>query len=319
MRKALVVGINNYPSSSLNCCHNDAKKISELLEYHEDQTKNFDINLQLDVNADDLEELITECFTGTGDIALFYFSGHGYNDGELAYLVASNNKRINFDLILSKINSEKCMFKDKIIILDTCFSGMFGNISALNDRCAHIKEGVTILTSSHSGQLSVEFDKHGLFTFLLIEALSGGAADLTGDITPGGIYAFIDKALGAWEQRPIFKTNITRFITLRKVKPQVELGVIRKLCNYFESADSLYQLNPSYEPTNHKDYKHSIKEPYAIDFNTKIFSELQELESIGLVIPHETKHMYYAAMESKQCKLTAVGKSYWYLINNKKI
>ena len=55
---------------------------------------------------------------------------------------------------------------------------------------------------------------HGLFTSLLLEALKGGAADITGHITPGGIYAYIDKALGPWEQRPVFKTKCNSLYTL---------------------------------------------------------------------------------------------------------
>ena len=57
----------------------------------------------------------------------------------------------------------------------------------------------------------------GVFTRLVVAALQGGAADLRGHITPGSIYAYVDQALGAWDQRPIFKTNVTRFTSLRKV------------------------------------------------------------------------------------------------------
>lgn len=37
-----------------------------------------------------------------------------------------------------------------------------------------------------------------------------------GDVTPGSIYAYIDRSLGGWEQRPVFKANIKRFVSLRK-------------------------------------------------------------------------------------------------------
>ena len=51
----------------------------------------------------------------------------------------------------------------------------------------------------------------GIFTNLVLAALEGGAADLRGHVTPGSIYAYVDQALGAWDQRPIFKTNVTQF------------------------------------------------------------------------------------------------------------
>lgn len=58
-----------------------------------------------------------------------------------------------------------------------------------------------------------EINGHGVFTDLLLQALQGGAANITGQITPGSVYAYIDQALGEWKQKPIFKTNIKRFIS----------------------------------------------------------------------------------------------------------
>lgn len=62
-----------------------------------------------------------------------------------------------------------------------------------------------------------------------------------------------------------------------------------------------------------------MKEPYATVENTKTFSDLQKLEGIGLVIPVEEEHMYFAAMNSKSCELTAIGKQYWRLVKEKRI
>ena len=154
-----------------------------------------------------------------------------------------------------------------------------------------------------------------MFTSLLLEALAGGAGDVTGHISLGGIYAYIDKALGPWEQRPIFKTNITRFTSLRDVIPQVEISIIRKLCTYFESENSVLSLDPSFEPTNTPDDNHELLEPYAKKENTAIFAELQKLEGVGLVVPTDEEHMYFAAMKSKGCELTSLGKQYWQLVN----
>lgn len=98
--------------------------------------------------------------------------------------------------ILSIANQSEC--KERIIILDSCHSGFMGNISTNGQNTAIINEGVTILTASRADESSIEIGEHGFFTSLLIEALSGGAADITGHISIGGIYAFIDKAMGAW-------------------------------------------------------------------------------------------------------------------------
>lgn len=125
-----------------------------------------------------------------------------------------------------------------------------GSINTDGQNTAVINEGVTIMTASRNSQTSMEVNGHGVFTSLLIEALNGGAADITGHISIAGVYAFIDKALGPWEQRPVFKTNVTRFTSLREIQPQVDMTVLRRILKYFKSEDYQYKLNPSYEPTN---------------------------------------------------------------------
>jgi len=44
--------------------------------------------------------------------------------------------------------------------------------------------------------------------------------------------------------------------------------------------------------------------------HTRIFKELQKCNRHGLVIPVDGDHMYYAAINSKGCKLTALGAHY---------
>ena len=113
-----------------------------------------------------------------------------------------------------------------------------GSISTDNQNTAVIKEGVTILTSSRNTETSAETSGQGLFTALLIEALAGRAADVTGYVTPSGVYSYIDKALGPWEQRPVFKTNVTRFVSLRKVNPRISLESLRRLTKRFQGIPS---------------------------------------------------------------------------------
>ena len=138
---------------------------------------------------------------------------------------------------------------------------------------------------------------------------------MTGHISLGGIYAYIDKALGPWEQRPVFKTNVTRFTSLKDVVPQIDISIIRNICTYFEEENSVLPLDPSFEPTNTPEDYHELLEPYATEQNMKIFAELQKLEGVGLVVPVEEEHMYFAAMKSKGCELTSIGKQYWRLVN----
>lgn len=318
MRKALLVGIDNYVNSPLCGCCNDAEEVGRQLEKNGDGSPNFAIKKKLNVSTKgELRKLVEECFAGGEDVALFYYSGHGYVDTIGGYLVtpdySAGDYGVSFQDVLTIANNSKC--KDKIIILDCCYSGALGTIGALKQNTAFIGEGVTILTASYSTETAVEIDGHGLFTSLLLEALRGGAADVTGHISLGGIYAYIDKALGPWEQRPVFKTNITRFTSLRDVVPQVDIAIIRKICKYFRTEESVFALDPSFESTNTPTDNHELLIPYANEKNTKIFGELQKLESVGLVVPVDEEHMYFAAMKSKGCELTSIGKQYWRLVN----
>ncbi len=317
MRKALVVGINDYPQSPLSGCINDANDITSLLERNEDRTKNFYVKKVLDVQSkSDLKGLIIECFSGDAEIALLYFSGHGYIDSIGGYLVTpdycKNDYGVSMHEILAIVNDSKC--KNKIVILDCCHSGFMGGISTSGQNTATIAEGVTILTASKSDEVAMETGGRGVFTSLLIDAINGGAADVTGHITPSGIYAYIDKSLGPWEQRPVFKTNVTRFLPIRNAKEQVNIEILRKLTQYFVDPNDEMKLNPSFEPTNTIDVEHKVIEPYSDPHNVAIFSELQKLEGVGLVVPCGEEHMYYAAMNSKACRLTSAGRHYWRLV-----
>ncbi len=154
---------------------------------------------------------------------------------------------------------------------------------------------------------------------MLLDALRGGAADLRGHISPGSVYAYIDRALGSWAQRPVFKTNISRFTSLRVVQPQVSVEVLRKIVQYFPLPDHEYYLDPSYEDTNTVGYEHKVVEPYADTENVSRFKELQKLVSIGLIVPINEKHMYFAAMNSKSCRLTPLGRHYWRLVHDGRV
>ncbi len=267
-----------------------------------------------------LKTMIVELFSGNSDITLLYFSGHGYLNEIGGYLVTPDHERydegISMDEILVLANNSES--KDKIIILDCCHSGALGS-PTIGGGASQLHDGVSILTASRDDEPSLEINGHGVFTNLLLDALQGGASDLRGHISPGGVYAYIDQALGAWEQRPVFKTNVTRFTSLRTVTPQVPLDTLRKITEYFPTPQNEFKLDPSYEYTNAKDVKHVVVEPYAKPDNVAILKNLQKLQSVGLVVPVNSEYMYFAAMESKSCRLTSLGYHYWRLVKDKRI
>lgn len=315
MRKALIVGIGNIDGAPLKGAINDANAIKTVLETDGDGAPNFSVKLITDtadkITKSNLKGLLKELFDGDHETALLYFSGHGFLNELGGYIITSdavkNDEGISMDDILILANASK--IKNKIIILDCCHSGKFGSPTLIKDAGAIINKGVTILTACKDSEDAIEINGHGVFTALLLEALSGGASDLQGSITPGSIYAYIDKALGPWSQRPVFKTNVSEFISLRRTSPPIPTDTLRKITDYFKSPEESFALNPSFEFT----------EETADKNNVRIFKELQKYERVGLVVPVGEEHMYFAAMNSKSCKLTALGYHYWRLVKNKKI
>ena len=324
MRKALVIGLNDYPRCPLNGCVNDANAVANILARNGDDSPNFDV--QKITNTATRAELlkgVRALFDGKSDVELLYFSGHGTVAKDNSYIVSTdyNSEEENYGVKLDDILTiaNKSPSRHKVIILDSCYSGAMGTPEAFGNSCAQIGDGLTIFTSSLASETSKEIDGHGVFTALLLEALKGGAADIVGNITPGSVYAYIDKALGPWEQRPVFKTNVSSFLPLRTVEPAIPLPCLRTITSYFSNADTQLKLDPSFEYTNTPELPHELIQPYATIENVEIFKNLQKLESVGLVQPVDEEHMYYAAMHSKSCKLTPLGKHFWYLVSQNKI
>jgi hypothetical protein len=87
-----------------------------------------------------------------------------------------------------------------------------------------------------------------VFTGLFVDALGGAAANLVGAVTPGSVYAHIDQSLGSWQQRPVFKTNVKSFVSLRTVQAPIPLADLQRITEFFPAPGFEFQLDPSYEP-----------------------------------------------------------------------
>lgn len=315
MRKALIIGINYYEHvyvSSLYGCVDDAREVEAVLKRHDGGSVNFDCMLGTGtglsdcVNRGELKDSIEKLFKTESEIALFYFSGHGHIEAAGGYLLATDSSRgdegVSLSEILTFANSSPA--KNKIIILDSCHSGIAGE-SPSNEQLSSLSEGLTILTASTKDQYATEENGRGVFTTLLVDALNGSAANLTGDITLGSIYyAHIDQSLGAWEQRPVFKTNVKEFVSLRKVTPPIPLSDLRRMKELFPSPGFEFPLDPTHEPELEG---RDPGMPQPIPENTRTFAVLQKYNRLNLLVPVDAPHMWNAAMESKACKLTALG------------
>lgn len=326
MRKALIVGIDYYDHiPSLSGAVNDAYSVKGVLERNADGTLNFaqpklmtGTGPETTVARTELREAVEELFRDDADISLFYFSGHGYLDAAGGVLCASDCVDGHDGLSLADVMAfaNNSPAKNKVIILDSCHSGVAGG-SPISTQIAEINEGVTILTASTADQYAMETGGSGVFTSLLVDALNGAAANLVGDVTPGSVYAHIDQSLGNWAQRPVFKTNVTKFVSLRETEAPIELAQLQKLTVLFEAPETQLALDPGYEPERAGDDDDSVAPPDPA--KNADFAVLQALVKVNLVRPVGAPHMWHAAMESKSCELTVLGQHYWKLVKQELI
>ncbi|MBV8752653.1 MAG: caspase family protein [Hyphomicrobiales bacterium] len=310
-KRALIVGINHYDKyNSLSCCVPDAQAMMEVLKRNGDGSPNFDCRLMTSpgpepVTRRALREKWSELFHAfPGDI-LFYFSGHGLPTDVGGYLVTQDgvpsDEGVKMQDLVDLAN--KSSAASVLLILDCCFSGAAGNAPSVQgavENQAILREGVTILAAAGPQQLAIETAGHGVFTKLLLAAFRGGAADVRGRVSAASTYAYCEAALGAWDQRPLYKSHAARLEPVRLCEPTVPDSLLRELPKFFVTGDAGYQLHSTYEETS-KD---------ANPEHVKIFKKFKRFQIGGLVRPKERDDLYWAALKDEPVILTDLGRFY---------
>lgn len=323
MKNALVVGINNYHYiSELKSCVNDAHGVARSLQEEVsgsahfnkvDVVPDYDDPHSCQIEIDTLQPLVEEFFKQDNVLSLFYFSGHASN----GYLKCTDSKGIsspgiNLKELMGWVERSKA--RNIIIILDCCHAGEIAENIFANE-ITSLPKGVTILAASDSDQKATAGggDSFSVFTELMLDGLSGAAANSLGEITPATLYAVIDESLGMTGQRPVFKSNTVGFVEIKRVEPKVDLPKLKAGLRLFEHQEKAYKLHPSYEPERVVEDQSLLPPP--IKENTDKFAVLQKLTGMGLVKPSSPEeHMYFAAMNEGSCELTPLGKHYFRLM-----
>jgi hypothetical protein len=318
MRRGLVVGIDNYPFGALAGCVADANALTALLERHADGSKNFDVRKITDppqpVSRATLREAIVDLFNQPAEVALFYFSGHGSENNLGGYLVTPDARAYDEGVAMSDVITlaNRSVVSESIIIIDCCHSGHLGS-EPIGPRDANVRaelsEGVSILTATRSNEVAIESGGRGVFTTLLCSALDGGAADVLGDTKIAAVYSYIDESLGPWQQRPLFKSHVSSLLSLRRAQSSISLDRLRRVTNVFPTQNSEIQLDPSYERTDSS----------AVPKNVEIFDLLVAYRNVRLVEVTTHEHLYFAALESGNARLTPLGQHYWRLVREDRL
>jgi len=315
VRRALVIGIDDYPSCPLQGCVNDAERLTEVLSRHHDRRVNFHCETVIappsPITRPLLRQKISELFKENADVAFLHFSGHGTVNGLGGYLVTPDHCEYDVGIAMTEILAlaNQSPVADVFITLDCCHSGAFGVLPAVSNDKVVLADGVSVITATRSGQEALEEGGGGVFTSLLVEALEGGAAGLLGEVSAASIYAYIDNAMGAWDQRPLFKANVSQFVKLREATPRLMSSLVQKLTEYFPLPAEPLELSPEFEPE---------VEPHDTEKEDQ-FRNLQKFRDASLLEPIGAQSLYHAAVQSKACGLTILGRYYWRLVNEGKI
>lgn len=318
MKRALAVGIDFYDRyGPLFGCVNDVRALEPLLRCHDDGSPNFETAVLVAgqeggrVTRDELLSSVERLLGSPADQAVLYFAGHGVQvRGDVA-LVTSDATDGTPGLLFAEVMSliENSPVREIIVLLDCCFAGGAGRVPMVATGSL-IRAGLSVIAASRDTETSAETAQgRGQFSSYLEGALDGGAAEITGEVSVAGAYAYVSEAFGAWEQRPTFKSNIERVSALRRCTPLVQPTTLRNLAVWFPDPLDEFALDPSYEDT---------AEPRNAEHEA-IFKQLQQCSYAKLVEPVDEDYMYYAAMNSTGCRLTALGRRYHRLASNGRI
>jgi uncharacterized caspase-like protein len=309
MKRALLVGINNYDQApALSCCVDDAKGMAERLGRNEDGSLNYECHVltsdETRITEADLRGKVRELFgdCAGGDL-VFYFSGHGMMSDTGGYLVTQDGQLNDQGYPMSELLqvANRGNAGSVSLILDCCHSGGIGNDADNSYNQVTLSEGVTILAASGPRQVSREGLEYSLFTELVLDALEGGAADIRGEVSAAAIYAYVEQALGAWQQRPIYKSHARRLNPIRRCKPAVSDAELRKLTEVFPAPQLKINLDPTYEYTD----------PSADRKHVALFDMFKKYRNARLLKTSAEEDLYFAAMGGGSVELTPLGRFYW--------
>lgn len=328
MRRGLVVGLDAYSFGPLTGCVADATALQESLRTNEDGSPNWQLEVLLgdgsssDVTRQGLRRALAQLFANSRDHdLLFYFAGHGAQTVWGAELVTQDGGDDSLGVSMNDLMTlaNDCPARSVTVVLDCCFSGDTGALPGLQSAAVAepyrlsktlLRENVTVLAASRGTEASEESDGHGAFTRVLLDGLAGGATDHVGNVTALSLYGYISSAFGAWEQRPLLKTNLTEPLVLRVGPPWLDPALLRQLPSHFPTEEARVQMTPAHEGEGRP-----LLRSEDGTFEQQQFDYFGKLRNAGLVTTDNRRDHYWVAMDSQHVYLTALGRYFWRLAN----
>ena len=222
------IGIDQYKNNklTLNYAREDAESFVESIEKHSHKLfHNVEVHTLYDSDANkvnilqQLDELKNK--VQANDVLIFYYAGHGSMVDNRFFFIPSECSRL-YDLnnlVREGIEASEIQEKLKyikalkqVIVMDACQSG--GSVELLALRGASDEKaiaqlsrsaGIHVLASAGGEQYAKELSAlgHGLFTYVLIEALSGKAdgAPKDGKVTVYELKSYLDDQVPELNQK----------------------------------------------------------------------------------------------------------------------
>jgi WD40 repeat protein len=215
----IAIGINEYrnPALDLNYARADAEAFSKIIQDRSSGLfKKIEIHELIDTAAtkNNILSLMDELsrIVKPEDVLLFYYAGHGSMVGNKFFFIPTESvslyqeDRLNQESIYAGLVQEKLKnipALKQIVILDACQSG--GSTEILAQRGASEEKalaqlsrgsGVHVLAASGSEQFAAEVSElgHGVFTYIILDALQGSAdgAPKDGNVTIYELKAYLN-------------------------------------------------------------------------------------------------------------------------------
>ncbi len=231
-RKALIIGIDEYPTQPLRSATNDAEEVASMLTMAEYA---FDVTLLLNKDATrrTLLQQLDAVFSNQPEFVIIYFAGHGATTKMGTYLVSVDFDQIDpgieLDYLRKLIQANSEDDTTVVVILDCCHSGAAAPRSLSGSNLASMRNsdverslamagnGKVVLAACQPHESSYEEPSlhHGVFTYFLLEGLYGDAADSEGKLTIPNLYDHVSKRFEEiTHQTPVFKGDIVGRIIL---------------------------------------------------------------------------------------------------------
>ena len=210
---ALLIGVDEYEDSSIpdlnNPLHNIVALSEILVNPRVGEFSRENVDVLSNPTYKSAKRAISELFSKAkrDDLAVFYFSGHGFLQEQQLYLALQDSVKEYLDLeavsayfIASQMSRSRA--KKQVIILDCCHAGAFEPPPGLKPSVNAI-----VLTASDKTEYAWEnHDGHySLFTQNLIEGLKEGKIDCdsSGQVTIEEIYRYTRRKLSHSKQNPL--------------------------------------------------------------------------------------------------------------------